>query len=399
MNRENRQTWTFQALDTLFFRESRPMESIGNAELTSLFPPSARTMVGAIRSAIGEYNNIDWREYRDLKEKHPLAEIIGYGDDNLGCLSFEGVWLQKGNERLYPAPLNLMQQGEEKDGQLFFIEISNDFTCTDIGNVRLPELKKEQTGSKVLENIWLTADEFASILSGGLPDPQKWFTLKPVSIHSRTTNYLLVEEARVGIARDNVRRNVEKSRLYQTRHVRLTDDVSLCMDISGVTEHYMSAQNNLTRLGGEARMASIEITSVPEFIRPPSLAVDAEGVVPFVLYLLTPLLISKKDDLTWQPLPGFTKCVEDDQTVWKGVLGGIDLKLHTAITGKAHREGGWDMPAHKPKPVRSYIPAGSVFYCTCSGKKPQDVVDALHGTQIGEEQKLGRGKIVVGLWK
>ncbi|GJL75018.1 type III-B CRISPR module-associated Cmr3 family protein [Nitrosomonas sp.] len=398
MSEPTRETWCFHALDTLFFRESRPMDSIGNSELTSLFPPSARTMIGAIRSVIGECAAINWREYHELKEKHELAQVIGYGDDNLGCLSFEGVWVQKESERLYPAPLNVMRQTCGDREELFLIKIGEKSIQTDIGHVRLPELQKGREGSRTLENIWLTADEYSLILSGGLLNPDRWFKLKPVSVHAMDSNCLLVEEPRVGIARDNALRNVQQGLLYQTRHVRLTDDVSLCMDISGVPDQYGPTQHYLTRLGGEGRMAAITIKEAPEFLSLPDLVADSSGVVHFVLYLLTPLLITHKNASVWQPLPGFKAPDEGEQAIWEGNLNGIDLKLHTAITGKAHREGGWDMPNHKPKPVKSYIPAGSVFYCT-STVNPREIIEILHGSRIGEEQKLGRGKIAVGVWE
>jgi CRISPR-associated protein Cmr3 len=54
------QQWRFSALDTLFFKESRPIESVGGSQLSSVFPPPARTLIGAIRTAIGEANSVDW---------------------------------------------------------------------------------------------------------------------------------------------------------------------------------------------------------------------------------------------------------------------------------------------------------------------------------------------------
>ena len=56
----NTKTLRFIAIDTLFFRESRPFETFGGIELASLFPPPPRTVAGAIRSAIGEALGADW---------------------------------------------------------------------------------------------------------------------------------------------------------------------------------------------------------------------------------------------------------------------------------------------------------------------------------------------------
>ncbi|WP_308874022.1 hypothetical protein [Thiothrix subterranea] len=38
MGDTQQQLWRFKALDTWFFRESRPMESVGGSELLSAFP-------------------------------------------------------------------------------------------------------------------------------------------------------------------------------------------------------------------------------------------------------------------------------------------------------------------------------------------------------------------------
>ena len=38
------EAWQFVPLDTWFFRESRPLESVGGAQLTSQFPPPVRTL-------------------------------------------------------------------------------------------------------------------------------------------------------------------------------------------------------------------------------------------------------------------------------------------------------------------------------------------------------------------
>lgn len=57
-------TLRFTALDTLFFRESRPYETIGGSELGSVFPPPPRTVAGAIRTAIGESLDADWKAFK-----------------------------------------------------------------------------------------------------------------------------------------------------------------------------------------------------------------------------------------------------------------------------------------------------------------------------------------------
>ena len=120
-----------------------------------------------------------------------------------------------------------------------------------------------------------------------------------------------------------------------------------------------------------------------------------------LLYLLTPLPLQTTGEV-WQPLPGFIREEREQQTVWVGILNGIALELHGAVTGKALREGGWDMAKHQPRPVTSLIPAGSVFFCTVKDGNTAAAIKALHNQhiqQIGTHlTAYGYGHLAVGIW-
>jgi CRISPR-associated protein Cmr3 len=112
--------------------------------------------------------------------------------------------------------------------------------------------------------------------------------------------------------------------------------------------------------------------------------------------LILTLLTHADLDFHWYP-PGFEVLEQQGVTVWRSVISGVMLTIHAAALGKAHREGGWDLVAHQSRAVKSLIPAGSAWYCTVEGQL-ESAIRALHGTQIGEEQALGRGLLAVGLW-
>lgn len=373
-------TLRFSAVDTLFFRESRPMESIGGSELSSVFPPPTRTLVGSIRTLIGERENVNWKEYAQQKAQHPLAQIIGYGDD-LGSLTFKGPWLTTDKERLYPAPLNLMQN----ETQIKFLSLSQPRHC-DLGKaVRLPSLPANFSAAKPLENHWISRNTFEQILQGQAPTSGKVIP----------KNDLVTDEARLGIALDSQTRTVEEQMLYQTKHIRLKN-TSVEIDISGLDIPLQDTP--ITRLGGEGRMASLEATTTPALPKAPANPTNTHGLI---LYLLTPARFSENSTQPWHPLPGFTKQETSDPeaTTWKGEINGIALTLHSAVTGKAIREGGWDMANHLPRAVQSLIPAGSCWYLTVDDKNINAAIQALHGTHIGDDQNIGRGQVITGLWQ
>ena len=391
------QLWCFSAVDSLFFRESRPMESIGNAELQSRFPPPIRTMIGAIRTCLGEATDIDWSEYQKDKN-HPMRKIMG-GDEPLnGPLEYRGPFVSSNSERLYPVPLNLQ-------GQLNMLEMMQPgapVEC-DLGKrVRLLRGLPSKTKPLSVRDYWIREKDFQCLLEGILPpidslvaEHKAVSTFDSVSSLAKQKEYLYTSEPRVGIARNNQTRTVEVGRLFQTQHLRMSEGVSLDLEVSGldageITNRWMS------RLGGEGRLASINVIDKPPRMKAPTAESDAIGII---LYLLTDAYLSAEPASgAWSPLPGFKREEKEGSTVWIGALGGIELCLHSAITGKPVREGGWSLQKRQPRALKSLTPAGSCWYCTVENTSLQQAINELHDYHIGEETILGRGLLAVGLW-
>jgi CRISPR-associated protein Cmr3 len=123
--------------------------------------------------------------------------------------------------------------------------------------------------------------------------------------------------------------------------------------------------------------------------------------VGLVLTLLTPVDL----DGCWLPL-GFALDRKDGRpTVWRGELTGVPLTVHSAVIGPALREGGWDLAARQPRPVRSLVSAGSAWYATVqdasggtlTGEALRPAIAALHGARLAEDA-LGHGQLAVGLF-
>ncbi|MDQ2694856.1 MAG: hypothetical protein M3Z21_05650 [Pseudomonadota bacterium] len=381
-------TWRFDPLDTWFFRESRPHGTISGSELESLFPPPVRTLCGAVRTLIGDLSGANWTAFRDNPDPD-LKARIGHGDD-LGPLSFKGPWLTRlnngGVQRLYPVPAFLLASGQDDKRRLHRLRPGDPVEC-DLGRgVRLPVLEKDERGAKPLEGVWLTAAGLKAVLQGRLPEPADVVEEK-----------LYDDEPRLGIARDNRRRTAQEQMLYQTRHLRLRDQVAVELDVAGAALTPVSGST--VRLGGEGRVALVSGRATPKL---PSIS-STDGATGLILCLMTPADPvdpgKKPEDLRKSPLlPGFRKVEESSPTVWRGEINGVSLTCHCAVIGKPRREGGWDLVRRGPRPVRSLIPAGSAWFCTVDGNDLSRAIDALHGTQIGTEQKLGRGILAVGLW-
>jgi len=376
-------TLRLTAFDTLFFRESRPFDSIGGSELASIFPPPPRTVLGAVRTAIGDALGTDWHQFQKedyvLPDGRKPRDIIGYGDD-LGSLVLNGIWLSLNGERLYPVPLFLLCK-KNQDGTLIRLHMGS-VVRSHIGTVRLPETPDKAQGARSLEGEYLSLAGLKKVLAGSVPDKADLY--KP--------EQLFTEEPRLGIARNNSTRTVENSLLYQTCHIRPNAALAIEADLVGLDD--VEIEHRIVRLGGEGRIAAI---SSQDRRNPPEKPKVKQGETHgLILILLTPARLENKEG-NWLP-EGFTQKPINGVDVWRGKIERVPLTLHAAVLGKALREGGWDMAERKPRDVQSLIPSGSSYYCTVDDGNIAAAIDILHGKQIGEDQKFGRGMIVCGLW-
>ena len=383
-------TLRFSALDTWFFRESRPFNAIGGSELASIFPPSPRTLMGAVRGAIGDALNADWRDFHQKKWKYQLAdgkclsELIGYGDD-IGPLTLAGPWLVHSDERLYPVPLCLLERSEGGRKKCIRLCIGP-ATHTPLGKVRLPELPpatlgpRRWSGCGLVGRVWPASWPaiYPRTMNCAAPpnfSPKNPDWASPVTI----ANVLLVMGC--SIRPDTC---VQKGGLMIEAEIQhLPADVNLA--------------DRLIRLGGEGRLAHLELRQGGGVLPPvPKANTDTRGLI---LVLLTPARLGEGRE-GWLP-PGFVAAEENGARVWKGRIADVVLTLHAAVIGKTLREGGWNLAEHKPRDVVSLVPAGSCYYVTVE----DDITDAikkLHGAHISDEKKhereFGRGQIACGLW-
>ncbi len=383
----NGASWLFHSLDTWFFRESRPHGSVGGAILESRFPPSAPTLAGAVRTAIGQYVGVDWEAFkigagvcqRDGLETMDLHAAIGTAvDGEWGQLQLAGPWLHYHGSRLFPVPLDILEM--EGGDCLFRLTIGPPFKC-DLGTVCLPERPPQAKGTKSPEGAWVDGAGLSAILAGGLPER----LYRPGDLFQR--------EPRLGIARDGTGTTID-GLLYLTRHVRPKPEVALEMIVNGLDPALQPPSGHVVRLGGEGRVGVLEIVPSAPLPATPRANADTRGLI---LYLLTPA------DLEGQWLPGRqTESVAGDQPfrTWPIHLQGHHLQVVSSVLGKASRQGGWNLACNRPRPTRSLVPAGSAWFVTLpEGGDPNRTIKDLHGRHIGLNRESGQGLLAVGLWQ
>lgn len=383
MSQSHSITCHFEAMDTWFFREARPHGSVGSSELASVFPPPVRTLLGALRTLIGDSwfarHGGDWR---GLKDNAALQAIIGFGDD-LGPLRVSGPFLRLHGRRLHPAPANLMVKEQGGVDHYFLLDLSRPVRC-DLGQVHLPAFPQrvagldELAGSKPAEG-WLSDAGLQAVLEGRAP----------AATEVVSKEQLFAEESRLGIGRDNIRNSVQEGLLYQTRHLRLQPGVTVELQLHGLSDPSLLPAQATLRLGGEGRMAGLRTESGSALGLP---AVDLLSAT-FVIYALTPLECA--GDLPAGVPAGFVRSRNLDADVWEGRLGELDLRLLSVACQRPVREGGWDMASHQARPVRSLLAPGSVLYMqTRDGQVP--AAAALQHALASLSDASGRALLVAG---
>lgn len=384
----NWQTCRFSAVDTFFFKEARQLDTSG--ETKSLFPPPINTLMGALRSAIGEARDVNWLDYGRQKHDHPVADEIGYGEDT-GPLRFRGPWLVANDKRLYPIPAAILCNPSavpNKVDQFAALKPGAPMRC-DLGlAVRMAQLPDHVgRGFKSLANAWVEYEVWEQLAAGIIPDG---LGTKNAAIYRPDDFYTV--ESRLGIARDNATSTIKHNMLYQTQHLRANRQrpLSFEIDVDGLPVDALP-ETNILRLGGEGRMANMDIFHRKnELGKPPNIEDDAKGIV---LNLLTPAQLDSSGD---SPLPGFQRTEQSGSTVWTGRIGGVELTLHSVITKSPLRIGGWDLANNRPKAVHSLSAPGSCWYMTCANL--QAAATTLHGQLLGEGPSHQRGVVAISQW-
>ncbi|MGI6363389.1 MAG: type III-B CRISPR module-associated Cmr3 family protein [Bacillota bacterium] len=350
-------TWSFRALDTLFFRGGMPFDAgeWSSRGVRSTFPPSMRTIQGAVRAALAVGQG--WKPNKEFP--------VELGDsESLGKLKLKGPYIHYKDNYLYPVPAILLEGGNG----IFRLKPGPEMVSTDIGVARLPELVSNSDRPKPIEGKWITAIGLSKVLGGGIPAPTDF-----ISVDS-----LWLNEGRTGIEINRSSRTADAKKLYHTFHVRPKDGLSINITVDGVPDSWHERTPQYISLGGENRYASITISDKP-VVLPKNVSFPGKGKHQFTVTLITPGIF--KDDtssvLTRGPLSNLT-CI-------------------TACVPKLFKEGGWDRRHDTPRPMIPVIPAGSTWFY--EEEMPGSEIESMHCTFVGADNEYGYGQIIIGKWR
>jgi CRISPR-associated protein Cmr3 len=359
---------TFEAVDTLMFRDGRPFNQsdAGASRAVSVFPPHPPTIVGAVRAALWEQSGVPWN-----KEK--LGNGTNWQDSEavtLGPLRFGAPLLLRSVagakrttlEPLLPVPLHLVEGGRADDQSktMTFLAPSETEVACDLGaSVHLPVPKEDLAGIAPIEDRWVTLNGMKAILDQRLPKPEQLVK----------TSELWRTEPRVGIGITEESRITDDGRLYMASHIRIADDVRLGLNVTGADQITPALQ----ALAGEHRMALMGAGDATGLPKPPGKMSSKR----YCVVQISPLLLNS------MPAPGEK-------------LGDLPGVVVSACLGKLQPIGGWDSVNRNPIPLRKAIPSGSVWFMELADDEVADWSLAAGGFGLATE--WGFGQFLIGNW-
>lgn len=414
--------YAIDALDVLVFRDARPFEAGETHLSSSVFPPPPPTVLGMLRAALLEKGlqaaGTDFDAYRDAPSGSDavvddLRMRFGHGSDSFGTLRMRGPFVYFEGDApgfWFPPPLDAVQDGRRlvplrpaaallanqssSGGQVAAGAAARQLTPLGLraGSGREPEAPGV---------AFLHAATLVSLLADN-----------DAPVDRELETRLVYNETRTGIQLDE-RKVTVPGMLYSQQVVRPAPGMRLVVDVEG--DGVAGLGDALRPLGGEGRMAwtagqggGSAIGAALAELESGAQGQELREAVRynrgrFKLYLATPAIFARG----WLP-DGI------DPVTLEGTFAGRRYRLVSAAIGKAQQFSGWDLLCNRPKPMRSAVPAGSVYFleptAEISAGELADVVEALFAAHhvrpypcdpsgaTGYPDHQGFGVTLVGSW-
>lgn len=379
-------------LDTLFFRDARPMEAgAGSGGHGANWPLPTVThealRAGLLRLAGEERTGKEWRG-------HDGANIV---TEAFRSLHTRGPFPMRAGSVYLPCPADVVA-----DDEVFARLVPSEHNGpSDLPAGLLPLAASRRIGkNKPID--WIPEADFSALLSG-----------TATTIHAPEP--LMHAEHRMGIAINDETGTVEEGKLYSAEHLRLAEGVSLWLEAElsdrKATENRGRCLSDLDgqtiALGGEGRMVRISRTTSALAIPKPAgtlcikwvlatHAVFTGGWRPDWIEPQSLRVLLRGGDSTRRP--------DESRLAWRERvrnLPQIGAKLVAVCNRKPLYFSGWDIGEQGPKPTLAAIPAGSVYFFRADdAEQASRLVDALHGrTRSDYFGEKGMGLGYCGVWQ
>lgn len=383
-------------LDTLFFRDARPMTADAGSGGHGANWPLPTVIHEAMRARLlgiaGENRSGKTRRGHNGKNIMPEA---------FRSLRTIGALPCKKNTLYFPRPLDVLPSGEKAT----FLRPCADNTGSNNLPVKwLRVMMPDARPDKGTLPEWISQDAFVSLLQGKIP--------------SLAEEKLFEKEHRIGIGIDPDSGSAAEGMLYTAEHLRLHDDVSLWCQASlseiradeNRGQTLGALENQLVALGGESRLVRVQPSSVNLNIPPPRTRRIKWVLATHAVFRggWRPNWIDEKDGKVLFKQGAEARKQGESRKDWRmRIRGGegneapsIQARLVAAAISKPIHFSGWDLGEEGAKPTILAAPAGSVYFFEAdTDEDAAALINALHGrTRSDFFGEKGMGLGFCGTW-
>ncbi|MEW5323558.1 type III-B CRISPR module-associated Cmr3 family protein [Geobacillus thermoleovorans] len=353
--------------DTFFFKNHHVTQAGETTVMESMFPPRPNTIYGALRAAY-IYAHSSFEAF-ESGEDECVRKWMGTPDER-GDFRLHYCALADGETMFLPLPLDYQVVEEGESLTAYPLQLVQDRKPSSSPNIwRLASSRREKT--KSAQHRYVSAEEWKRALLAGQP------------IHSlRSLSTFVVQEEKVGIQLDIVKRTARESFLYRVAKQRFLGEASLVAYIGDGPDF---SHVKWARIGGENRPWSIHQES-GEFRlwnsdEKKRIEQDIQRTRLAKIVFLSPAIFSNGSR------PG---SMDGNRWTWPN---GATVTWIAAAIGRPELYGGWDIVRHRPKPRKWMVPAGSVIYVKIERDNDLPLVlsalDGIHLTDEGAEEGFG----------
>lgn len=414
-----------EPLDTLFFRDARPMQSDAGSGGHGARWPLPTVVHEAFRTALLRRSGELPRARAQRGHHHPNTS----GERWIATRAFESLRL------LGPFPVH--------DSTLF-LPVPGDVVPASSGQVATLAPLPAPGGVSNLPAPWLRSAGAVAVPSKEEPPP--WISssnfarligLEPGSQATAPEPvHLWDSEHRIGVEIDPVQRAAKEGQLYAAEHLRPRPGLRIWLSLElSPTETEKASEllqlegllDDLVTLGGESRLCRVARSSIELAVPTPKMRRSrGKGVYGIRWVLTTPAVFAGG----WRPgwvsaekgevelrranprLPGETRLE------WRKRMDDsprLEARLVAVCSGKPLAFSGWEMLAPGlqeaaagaeplgpgPKPTQLAVPAGSVYYFEADSREAaESLIEALHGrTRSDRFGEKGMGLGFCGSWE
>jgi len=367
-----------EALDVLLFRDGRPFNAGEDHVALSQFPPPPSVIQGMIRTTYLVQHPDQFDDYISLKKCGAWDDIGDPGAETLP----DGKWIKgpflarEGNgdcELFYPIPADVRRASSYALARPADEKMVPEGFASSLPADLKPLMVTDQPAEYV--QGYLDGEALARYLMGQSPE-------KVIA-----ADELVKTDFRVGVGIQSDKRLAKDGMLYSAHFSRPAEGVGLAVEVEGIP----LKEDGLSRLGGEARGACYRTVDWKTPEPPEGLAEKIRQYGRFSLYLLTPGLFSASNgEYGWRP-------------DWTQAGLPTNAKLSGTALPPPVDIGGWKLARGGPKPTRSGVAAGSVYFLNCEAPLDEEAVKSLFETRWfqalpGPCSQIGMGITLIGGW-